>query len=196
MSKLLISGTTILAAGAISDDAAALYAAGQVFPKGVLGTYALIDAELPPGFLAAQCEYVDGAVRVKPIPVAAGTLNDLVLRIDADVDAIYALMLGNRAEEYNAAREQAAAFAAAGYAGTPPPPVQSWMDAQEWNARQAADDILAAAARLSMLRDRIRAQRLAHKQAARRAATAAQLDEVAGQWRAALAAIRATAGLA
>jgi hypothetical protein len=119
----------------------------------------------------------------------------LIARIDAEVDAIYAAVIGNRSDEYNAARDEATAFAAADYAGDAPASVQSWADAKGWAAQQAADDILAAAARLVALRDTIRAQRLAKKEAARLALDAAALDTVSGQWAAALAAIRSAAGL-
>lgn len=119
----------------------------------------------------------------------------LVKSIDADVDAVYAAVIGNRSDEYNAARDQAAEFAEGGYLGAAPPSVASWAAAKGWTATQAADDILAAAASLAGLRDIIRAQRLAKKEAARAASGEAALAIVSEQWAGALAAIRAAAGL-
>jgi hypothetical protein len=116
----------------------------------------------------------------------------LIVRIDADVDAIYAAVVGNRSDEYNAANIDATAFKAAGYAGTAPASVQSWAAATGWTTHAAADDILAAAARLQALRDTIRAQRLLKKEQTR---TASDVSVVAAAWAGALAAIRAAAGL-
>lgn len=119
----------------------------------------------------------------------------LILKIDADVDAVYAAVIGNRSDEYNAARDEATAFAGGGYAGAAPPSVASWAAAKGWTATQAANDILAAAANLAGLRDVIRAQRLAKKEAARAAANQVALGAVSAQWAGALAAIRAAAGI-
>jgi hypothetical protein len=140
----------------------------------------------------------DGVEPIEPtVPVIdLGALKTaLILKIDADVDAIYAAVIGNRSDEYNAARDEATAFAAAGYHGDVPASVQSWADAKGWYPQQAADDILAAAARLVALREMIRAQRLTKKEEARLAPDGAALDTVSGQWAAALATIRSAAGL-
>lgn len=102
---------------------------------------------------------------------------------------------GNRSDKYNAAATAASAFAAGGYTGTAPPSVQCWATAKGWTAKQSADDILAAAANLTNLRETIRAQRLAKKEAARAAGTEAALATVVTQWAGALAAIRTAAGL-
>ena len=118
-----------------------------------------------------------------------------VARIDADVDAIYAAVVGNRSDEYNDANADATAYKAAGYSGAVPAGVQSWADAKQWTPTQAADDILAAAARLTALRDMIRAQRLAKKEQARAATDAAGVAAASAAWAASLAAIRAVAGL-
>jgi hypothetical protein len=139
-------------------------------------------------------KWIDGTWMAYEPPLATAITN-LILRIDADVDAIYAAVIGNRSDEYNAANTEAAAFKAAGYTGTAPASVQSWATAKGWTATQAADDILTAAAHLATLRDTIRAHRLAKKEAARTAANKAALDTVAAQWSAALASIRAAAGL-
>ena len=69
-----------------------------------------------------------------------------VLQIDADTDALYGAVLGNRTEEYTSAASDAAAYKSAGYTGTVPPGVQSWATAKKWTATQAADDILVTAA--------------------------------------------------
>lgn len=137
-----------------------------------------------------------GVELVPPPPIDLAAVSAaLIVKIDVDVDAIYAAVIGNRSDEYNAANADATAYKAAGYNGTVPPSVQSWATAKSWTPTQAADDVLAAAARLTTLRDNIRAQRLAKKEAARVATTKTALDTIAAQWSAALAALRTAAGL-
>jgi hypothetical protein len=125
----------------------------------------------------------------------AAAVAALVAQIDIDVDAIYAAIVGNRLAEYNDAAADAAAYKAAGYSGAAPAGVQSWADAKGWTARQSADDILAAAARLTALRDTIRAQRLAKKEQARAATDAAGVNAAIVAWAGALVAIRTAAGI-
>lgn len=157
-----------------------LRADGVDFPFAVIGAYEISqdDGQVPPPFF--------------DLPGARATL---VAKIDQEVDSIYAAVIGNRGAEYTAALEEATAFADGGYAGDPPPSVASWAAAKSWTSTQAADDILAAAASLAGLRDMIRAQRLAKKEAARGALTKTSLATVAAQWAGALAAIRAAAGV-
>lgn len=69
------------------------------------------------------------------------------------------------AAEYEQAERDATAFKAAGYAGAVPGSVSVWATAKGWTARQAADDILAAAAMLRAKLLQIRAVRLAGKEA-------------------------------
>lgn len=157
--------------------------------------------EVDDAVAAAWCTYRANAARtgVELAPPAPfdlpGSRARLIAKIDIDVDAVYAAVVGNRSDEYTAAASAAATFAAAGYTGTVPPSVQCWATAKGWTAKQAADDILGASANLTGLRENIRAQRLAKKEVARGAGTEAAVASVAAQWAGALAAIRAAAGL-
>lgn len=119
----------------------------------------------------------------------------LLIKIDADVDAIYRAAIGERGPEYDLAESQATAFKAAGYAGAVPSSVQAWATAKGWTAQQAADDILAMASQLNSARDAIRAARLLRKEQARTATTAVVLDTVRAQWTGFVAAIRAALGI-
>lgn len=138
----------------------------------------------------------------KPILVtpAGPTLEEsiaaLVKQIDTDADAIYTAALGNRATEYAEAESQAQAFKDAAYAGDAPTYVQAWATATGNTAQWSADDILATAAAWRTAQTAIRAQRLAAKEAARRAVDAAALAAVAAQWSAFVTAIRAQLGIA
>lgn len=67
--------------------------------------------------------------------------------------------------EYEQAERDASAFKAADYSGSVPAAVLAWAQAKGWTARQAADDILAAAASLRGKLMQIRAARLAGKEA-------------------------------
>ena len=118
-----------------------------------------------------------------------------IAQVDSDVDAIYAAVVGNRSDEYTQAFSDATAYKVAGYTGTVPASVQSWATAKTWTAKQAADDILTAAARLATLRDNIRAARLLRKEQARSAVDPAALATVSATWAATVAAIRTSAGL-
>ena len=118
-----------------------------------------------------------------------------IAQVDGDVDAIYAAVVGNRSDEYNAANDDAQAYKTAGYTGAVPATVQSWATAKGWTATQATDDILAAAVRLTTLRNTIRSARLLRKEQARSAVDPAALATVSATWTATVAAIRTSAGL-
>jgi hypothetical protein len=124
----------------------------------------------PPAFDPATqgVFFKDGAwvvvTTASPLPVAAA-----IQKIDADTDAIYGAVLGNRAEEYTLAASEARSYKAAGYTGAIPSSVQSWATAKAWTATQAADDILATAAAWITAQAEIRAARLTRKEQARTA---------------------------
>ena len=103
-----------------------------------------------------------------------------LLKIDADTDSIYGAILGNRAEEYTSASDDAAAYKAAGYLGTVPPGVQSW--AKGWTATKAADDILATTTAWVAAQNAIRATRLARKEQIRAATDAAGISTALTAW--------------
>ncbi len=119
----------------------------------------------------------------------------LIARIDADADAIYGAVLGNRAQEYTLAESEALAYQAAGYAGAAPASVQAWADAKAATAQWAADDILATAAAWRGAQAAIRANRLLRKEQARTSADSEAVAQVAAQWAGFIAAVRAQLGL-
>lgn len=117
------------------------------------------------------------------------------LSIDADADAIYGAVQGNRIEEYRTAEAEALTYRAAGYAGTVPPSVAGWASAKGWTATQAADDILATAAAWRGAQAAIRAARLARKEQVRAATDAAGIAAALAAWGAFRAGVRAQLGL-
>ena len=119
------------------------------------------------------------AIALTAIPNAK---NAALLKIDADTDAIYGAILGNRAEEYTSASDHAAAYKAANYTGTVPPGVQSWAVAKSWTATKAADDILATRDAWIPAQNAIRAARLLRKEQVRAATDAAGISGVLTAW--------------
>lgn len=111
-------------------------------------------------------------------------------QIDQAADAARRSVLGEslRALEYQVTADEAATFAAAGYAGEVPQTVQAWMDAAGLEAQAATDDILAEAAAWKQAMYRLRALRLKGKQDALKVATHGAAEVVADE---AIAAIQA-----
>jgi hypothetical protein len=138
--------------------------------------------------------------RVDSLPAAQIAANTTARKagalagIDADTDAIYGAVLGNRAEEYTLAANEAQAFKTAGYTGTVPASVQSWATAKSWTATQAADDILLTAAQWVGAQSAIRAQRLLRKEQVRAATDAAGITAAMAAWAGFVAAIRGQLG--
>lgn len=116
-------------------------------------------------------------------------------KIDAEVDALYAAVIGNRAAEYEQAEREAQAYAAADFAGAVPPMVQAWADAKGWTGQQAAQDIIAQAAAWRGAQTQIRAQRLLRKEQVRTAASDDAVHAAVAAWAAALGQIKAALGV-
>ncbi len=130
-----------------------------------------------------------------PAPSLVDAIAALVKQVDADADAIYTAALGNRATEYAEAEAQAQMFKDSGYAGAVPAYVKAWADATAKTAQWAADDILSTAAAWRTAQTAIRANRLARKEAARKAGSVAEIGAVKAQWSAFVVAIKAQLGL-
>lgn len=116
-------------------------------------------------------------------------------QIDADVDALYARVIGNRAAEYEQAEREATAYAHAGYAGTVPGMVDAWAQAKGWSGQQAADDIITQANAWRSAQTAIRAARLLRKEQVRAAEDVAAVNAALAAWGQFLAAIRAQLGV-
>lgn len=103
-----------------------------------------------------------------------------IAAIDREADASRLMVVGDaaRIKEYERAEQQAVAFRDAGFAGEAPSCVACWATAKQWTAQQAAEDILAAAARWLDALDAIRALRLQAKEDVRRAVEASAIETI------------------
>lgn len=148
--------------------------------------------------IEAEPEFVGGrwvqqwSVRPASPEVRQARVAEFCRQIDADVDAIYGAVQGNRATEYLIAESDASGYKAAGYVGDVPPSVACWATAKTQTSQWAADDILSTAAAWRSAQSNIRATRLACKEAAR-IANDAYIAKA--QWSTFLATIKATLGL-
>ena len=155
----------------------------------------------PATYISGCYTYVNGVWTVvtgKEAMVAAALAPlkaAFIKKVDTDVDAIYDAAVGNRGPEYDQASLDANAFKAASYGGTIPSSVSSWATAKGWSAQVAADDIIAAAARLAAARDAIRAQRLLRKEQAKATTDSTALETVSAQWVGFVAAVRSQLGV-
>lgn len=152
---------------------------------------------LPQGCTQITDEEAD-AIRISKLPVVVPpTVAEIkasnIKKVDADVDAIYAAAIGNRATEYSEAELQANTFKTADYLGTVPSYVASWLVSNTkglTTAQEAADDIIAQANAWRAAASAIRANRLtAKKNIVEEVPTAMQ------QWNGFVSAIRASLGI-
>lgn len=116
---------------------------------------------------------------------------DALRRIDADVNALYADVVGPRAPEYDLAERDAQAWVDAGHTGTAPAAVASWAAASGQSEADAAADILSKAAAWREAMAQVRAQRLAAKAGVR----AGSVDGALADWSAFIAAMRLQQGV-
>jgi hypothetical protein len=106
-----------------------------------------------------------------------------IKRIDRDVDAIYAGVIGNRASEYTLAESEAGAYKSAGYPASPvPESVQAWADAKAKTPAWAADDIIATATQWRTAQGILRSNRLSAKESVRMATDKAGIDTAMAAW--------------
>jgi hypothetical protein len=122
------------------------------------------------------------AVEAPAAPTLDQVKATLCDQVDSAADAVYVEIGGpspGRMAEYQQANTDAAAFKAAGYAGNAPPTVACWAEANAgWTNQQAADDIIATAARWTAALQAIRSARLLGK-ASINAATTTDAAEAA-----------------
>lgn len=109
----------------------------------------------------------------------------------ADVDEVYTIAIGNRAEEYKQAEADARAYAAAGYTGTPTAYVSGWATAKGLTNQQSADAIIARADALTAAKLSLRNQRFVSQAAMSAATTRSELDAAVATWDAYVAATKA-----
>ncbi len=116
---------------------------------------------------------------------------DALRRIDADVNALYADVVGPRAPEYEQAEREARAWVDADHAGPAPASVASWAAASGQSDVEAAADMLAKAAAWREAMTQVRAQRLAAKAAVR----AGSVDGALADWSSFIVAMRLQQGV-
>ncbi len=118
-----------------------------------------------------------------------------VLNVDADVDAIYEQIMGNRASEYALAEHDAIMYKAAGYQGTIPDSIQCWATAKAMTAVWATTNILDPATAWRGAQRAIRSNRLASKEAMRNAGTSGALTAAVQAWTGFVSFIRGQMGI-
>lgn len=118
-----------------------------------------------------------------------------IAQIDAEVDAFYAAVVGNRAAEYEAAERQARAYEDANFSGPVPSMVGSWAVAKGWTDQVAAQDILAQSSAWRGAQNAIRAHRLLAKEQARIATDAVAVGQALAGWSTFHSAARAQLGV-
>lgn len=172
--------------------------------KGVFGPYTTVEimtdryrcdgADLPVTVVGiGEVTDWEGPLPMPPVPPLDRTA--INAQIDADVDAIYARVIGNRAAEYEQAEREALAHQAASFADPAPPMVQAWADAKGWPGSQAAQDIIAQATAWRGAQTQIRAQRLLRKEQVRTAASDDAVRTAVAAWAAALGQIKTALGV-
>lgn len=145
---------------------------------------------LPPVPTQEELDAIAAAEAARVLAVARAAF---IRQIDADTDAIYRAVQGDRAMEYVLAESDAKAYKAAGYTGTVPDSVASWASAKGQTATWAADDILTTATGWRQAQSSIRAARLTCKEQAR---AATDLAPVVAQWAGFLVTVKAALGVA
>ena len=151
----------------------------------ILAQIESLAVERQPQFLEITDPRVGAYLAALP---TAKSLN--IKKIDDDVDVIYAQAVGNRSLEYTTAEQQAQAYKDAGYTGTVPPFVASWVTASGLTATNAANNILAQAVSWRGAVEAIRANRLQAK-----ANINAGVLTAMTQWNGFVAVIRSQLGL-
>lgn len=173
--------------------------------SGVFGPYAHIEtltdryrcdgADLPVSVVGIGAVVDVAAGDFPPPPAPALDRAAVGAQIDAEVDALYARVIGNRAAEYEQAEREALAYQGANFAGAAPPMVQVWATAKSWTGQQAAQDIITQATSWRGAQTQIRAQRLLRKEQVRTAADDAAVHAAVAAWGVALWQIKAALGV-
>ena len=173
------------------------------------GTYIVpsVATDLPPPSLSGsqQAQFINGSWSIysapdtPPIVAPPLTLpqlkSNLLIKIDANTDAIYSAVIGARGNEYNDASAQALAFKTAGYTGSAGNKVQSLATAKGWTTTQSADSILDKTSAWKAVEDGIRANRLLQKESAKIATSQDGLSAIEKNWDNFIVATKKTLGI-
>lgn len=138
-------------------------------------------------------EEVAEDARIAAITAAAlpNAKSAAIAKTYADVDAIYDIAIGNRAEEYKQAEADARAYMAAGYTGTPTTYVSGWATAKGLTNTQSADAIIARADALMAAKLSLRNQRFTSQASINAATTLIEIDTAIAAWDVFIAATKA-----
>lgn len=147
----------------------------------------------PPAPYVPSQEELDAIAAEEVARVLTAARAALIRQIDADTDAIYRAVQGDRAMEYLQAEQEARQFKKDGYTGDVPDSVESWASAKGETATWATDDILTTARGWRQAQASIRSTRLACKEQAR---AANDVAPVAAQWAGFLVTVKAALGVA
>lgn len=150
------------------------------------------DYAAPPAPHIPTQEELDAIAEAESARVLAASKAALIRQIDADTDAIYRAVQGDRAMEYLQAESEAKQYKKDGYTGAVPDSVASWASAKGESTTWATDDILTTARGWRQAQSAIRATRLTCKEQAR---TATDLAPVAAAWNGFVVTIRAALGV-
>lgn len=146
-------------------------------------TIQLTDAQWQACIATPGYTVVNGALVAPAPPTLEVVQATLCSTVDAAADAVYLAIGGptpGRLAEYQQANTDANAFKAAGYAGAVPDTVSCWAQANAgWTNQQAADDIIATAAKWTAALQAIRSARLLGKAAINAAANQADAETAA-----------------
>ena len=146
----------------------------------------------PPAPYVPSQEELDAIAAAESARVLTAARANLIRQIDADTDAIYRAVQGDRAMEYVLAESDAKAYKSAGYTGTVPDSVASWASAKGETATWATDDILTTARGWRQAQSSIRATRLTCKERAR---VESDLAPIAAAWAGFAVAIKTALGV-
>jgi len=147
-----------------------------------IGAMALTDIEYASGIPAPILTFVQ-------IQIAA------IAKTYSDVDAIYTAAVGNREAEYIQAEQDARAFKAAGYVGTPSAYISGWATVKSITNQAATDAIIAKADALQTAKLSLRNTRFTSQAAIQNSTTQAQLDTAVATWNAFISTTKTSLGL-
>lgn len=116
-------------------------------------------------------------------------------QIDAEVDAVIAAVIGQRAQEYLEAERQALAYIAADYVGDVPAYVAADAEANNQSARWSADRIVATASAWHGAQLSLRTARLASKERVSSSCSHAEVHAALQAWVLVMATIKSNLGI-
>lgn len=130
-----------------------------------------------------EIQEISERVALQQSLVLPNTKKSLLELVNNDDNSIYSAAIGNKLSEYQIAEIDALTYKTSGYTGVVAESIQSWADAKNWTAKQAADDILQQAQVWRWAQGVIRRNRLKAKEDIKSAPTKEQADIVYAEWK-------------